>query len=65
MRLKRPTSRSIRRNAGRPRFLRWANTVEGDVPFHSTPVTSSLTEKLMSLGLVATPRRSKSVTRPG
>ena len=65
MRLNRTMSASIRRNAGRARLRRWAKTVSNDEPFHSSPVTSSVTLKLMSLGLVGTPRSSNSLMSPG
>ena len=65
MRLNRPTSASIRRNDGRTRLRRWANMVSIEVPFHSIPLDSSETPKLMSLGLVATPRSAKSLISPG
>ena len=65
MRLNRTMSASIRRNAGRTRLRRWAKTVSNDEPFHSRPVTSSATLKLMSLGLVATPEVVEQPDEPG
>ena len=44
---------------------RWAKTVANDEPFHSSPLISSATLKLMSLGLVATPSESNSAISPG
>jgi len=58
-------SASIRQNAVRATLRRWANTVDGEVPRHSMPVRASVTLKLMSLGWVATPRRSGSWRNSG
>jgi len=44
---------------------RWANTVEKEVPRYSSPVASSATEKLMSLGFVTTSSSASKRTRPG
>ena len=53
----------MRRKPGRTRFARLANRPLGEEPLYSKPPCSSLTEKLISDGWVATPssasRRSK------
>ena len=64
-RLNRATSASIRKKAGRAMLRRWAKTVESEVPRHSSPVRRSATPKLMSLGWVATPSRSRSRQKSG
>ena len=64
-RLKRATSRSIRQNPGRTVLARWANTLPIELPFHTTPVRSSVTEKLMSVGAESTPSSPRSWLKPG
>ena len=53
--LKRSMSRNMPQNPGDQRLLRWANRLLRLLPLYSRPVSGSLTEKLISVALLATP----------
>ncbi|MOA37652.1 hypothetical protein D3C78_1592650 [compost metagenome] len=53
--MKRRMSRNMPQNPGDNRLLRWAKRLLRLLPLYSRPVSGSVTEKLISVGLNATP----------